>query len=316
MWPLLWGLITFIWLSKSFVGWLGLFTTKYNYNYKVIIMYFYASLFAAFVITLIVVSKIAEMLLAKRPKIAWVLLASLVGSGAAVVSYLLLSLFVAGIDPMVMLIVSLSTMFIVSSAAFKHINQMSWKGAITTNIANIVIVLITMTAAVVLNGKSLEEEFLAVNTMVKDNMLIVEPVTLEYENDVAIEGGSLEIEGDSPMLDGEKALLDEVAEENEFEEGEPLITERDLLSAGAVKELERRERVVYKEPKYHVTNVGNVRTLVGYTVRILKSNGNTISGALKKVSGSEVYVEQRIANGIAVAPIAIAKIRKLEVYRK
>ena len=273
-------------------------------------MYFYASLFAAFVITLIVVSKIAEMLLAKRHQIGWVLLASLVGGGMAVVSYLLLSIFAKGIDPMVMLIVSLTTMFVVSGAAFKYINQMSWTGAITTNIANIVVVLITMTAAVVLNGESLEEKLLAINTMAKDNVSIVESVASGDQTDVLAEDTSLEMSGE------ETALPEELVEANEFEDEEPLITELDLLPPGAVKALERKERVVYKEPKYHVTNVGNVRTLVGYTVRILKSNGNTISGALKKVSGSEVYIEQRISNGTAVAPIAIAKIRKLEVYRK
>jgi len=276
-------------------------------------MYFYASLFAAFVITLIVVSKIAEMLLAKRPQIGWVLLASLVGGGAAIIAYFLLSLFVKGIDPMVMLIASLSAMFIVSSAAFKHINQMSWTGAVTTNIANIAIVLITMTAAVVLNGKSLEEEFLAVNTVAKDNMLMVESASSDYQDNISIDDTSLEVEDDSLAMDGGEVLP---AETNEFEDEEPQITELDLLPPGAVKALERRKKVVYKEPKYHVTNVGSVRTLVGYTVRILKSNGNTISGALKKVNGSEVFVEQRISNGIAVAPVAIAKIRKLEVYRK
>ncbi len=271
-------------------------------------MYFYASLFAAFVITLIVVSKIAEMLLAKRPAIGWVLLASLVSAGAAILTYVILSVFIKGVDPMVMMIVSLSTMFIVSSAAFKNINQMSWSGAVTTNIANIVIILITMTAAVVLNGKSLDEEFSAMNTVAKDNMLFVESVTIDET--------LLEVEGDSLAIGGEDVLPETVIEASEFEDEEFLITERDLLTPKAVKALDRKKRVVYKEPKYHVTQVGNIRTLVGYTVRILKSNGNTISGALKKVRGSEVYVEQRIANGVAVAPIAIAKIRKLEVYRR
>jgi hypothetical protein len=279
-------------------------------------MYFYASLFAAFAITLIVVSKIVEMLLAKRPQIGWVLLASLVSSGAAVIVYFLLTLLVKGIDPMIMMIVSLSTMFIVSSAAFKYINQMTWAGAVTTNIANVVIVLITMTAAVVLNGKSLEDEFLAMNTVAKDNMSMVESTTSDYQSDAILEGNTSKIEGDSLAMNIGDALPVEIVEANEFEDEEPQITERDLLPLGAVKALEKREKVDYKEPKYHVTSVGNVRTLVGYTVRILKSNGNTISGALKKVKGSEVYVEQRISNGIAVAPISIAKIRKLEVYRK
>ena len=271
-------------------------------------MYFYASLFAAFVITLIVVSKIAQMLLAKRPAIGWVLLASLVSAGAAILTYVLLSMFIKGVDPMVMMIVSLSAMFIVSSAAFKNINQMSWSGAVTTNIANIVIILITMTAAVVLNGKSLDEEFSAMNAVAKENMLVVESITLDDT--------MLEVEGDSLAMGGDDALPETEIEASEFEGEEPLITEKDLLTPRAVKALERKKKVTYKEPKYHVTQVGNIRTLVGYTVRILKSNGNTISGALKKVRGSEVYVEQRIANGVAVAPIAIAKIRKLEVYRR
>jgi hypothetical protein len=217
---------------------------------------------------------------------------------------------------MIMMIVSLSTMFIVSSAAFKYINQMTWAGAVTTNIANVVIVLITMTAAVVLNGKSLEDEFLAMNTVAKDNMSMVESTTSGYQSDAILEGDASKIEGDSLAMNIGDALPVEIVEANEFEDEEPQITERDLLPLGAVKALEKREKVDYKEPKYHVTSVGNVRTLVGYTVRILKSNGNTISGALKKVKGSEVYVEQRISNGIAVAPISIAKIRKLEVYRK
>ena len=278
-------------------------------------MYFYASLFAAFVITLIVVSKIAEMLLAKRPNIGWVLLASLVGSGAAIISYVLLSLFINGIDPMVMMIVSLSVMFIVSSAAFKVINQMSWSGAVTTNIANIVIVLITMTAAVVLNGKSLEEELSVLNTATKDNMSVVET---EYQNNAFDDEALLDVvEGDSLSMDSVEEVLPETAlEVSDFEEEETRITELDLLPPAAVKALEQQKKRVYKEPKYHVTQVGNIRTLVGYTVRVLKSNGNTITGALKKVSGSDAYIEQRISNGTAIAPIEIAKIRKLEVYRK
>jgi hypothetical protein len=278
-------------------------------------MYFYISLFVAFVITLIVVSKVAEMLLAKRPKIAWVFLASLVGGTAALATSVLLSIFVKGIDPMVMLIGSLLAMFIVSSAAFKYINQMSWTGAITTNIANIVVVLITMTAAVVLNGKSLEQEFLAVNSVAKDNISVVESAALEYQDEMIVGEGSLELEGD--MLADDSAMLEEaIAEVSDFEDEEPQITERDLLSPAAIRALELKEKKVYREPKFHVTNVGSVRTLVGYTVRILKSNGNTVLGALKKVRGSDVYVEQRISNGVAVTPIEIAKIRKLEVYRK
>jgi hypothetical protein len=283
-------------------------------------MYFYASLFAAFVITMLVVSKIAKMLLAKRFSFPWVLVASLVGGIAAVAAYVALSTFVKGIDPMVMLIASLSTMFVVSSAAFKYINEMSWTSAITTNIANIAVILITMTAAVVLNGKSLEEEFASLNSKANDKMSIVESAASTYQNG-AVDESSLEVIGEESLaMDGEEMLdgaemQPEASLDDEFVDEEPQITERDLLSPSAAKALKKKESVVYIEPKYRAIGVGSIGSLVGQTIRILKSNGNTISGAVKSVRGSDVYVAQRISNGIATTPVAIAKIRKLEVYR-
>ncbi len=278
-------------------------------------MYFYASLFAAFVITILVVSKIAEMLLAKRFSFPWVLVASLVGGVSAIAAYIALSTFVKGIDPMVMLIASLSTMFIVSSAAFKTINKMSWTSAITMNIANIAIILITMTAAVVLNGKSLEEEFASLNSKANDKMSMVESAVL------VLDESSLEVIGEEPLVMNDEEMLDtaemqpEALLDDEFAEEEPQITERDLLTPGAAKALKKKESVVYIEPKYRAIGVGNIGSLVGQTIRILKSNGNTISGAVKSVNGSDVVIAQRISNGIATTPVAIAKIRKLEVYR-
>lgn len=283
-------------------------------------MYFYASLLAAFVITIIVVSKIAQMLLAKRFTFPWVLIASLIGGIAAVISYVLLSIFVNGIDPMVMLIVSLSTMFIVSSAAFKVINKMSWTSAITTNIANIAVILITMTAAVVLNGKSLEEEFASINSTVKDQMSMVESAATNLQDGIVISEDEMVFEDDQSAdvmtNDGEEQVSPEtVVKKDEFADEEPIILERDLLPPSAVKALEKQKEIVYTEPKFRTIGVGSLGSLVGHTIRILKSNGSTISGALKSVNGSDAYVAQRISNGIATTPIAIAKIRKLEVYR-
>ncbi len=281
-------------------------------------MYFYASLFAALVITILVVSKIAKMLLAKRHSFAWVLTASLIGGLVAVVAYVLLSMFVHGIDPTVMLIASLSTMFIVSSAAFKFINKMSWSGAITTNIANIVVILITVTAAVVLNGKSLEHEFAALNLKANDQMLIVESAASHHDEMVEVIDDEQGMESGLGLDDISDDFLPEpVVADNEFtdEEEEPQITERDLLPPSSAKELEKKEKVVYIEPKYRTIGVSSIGSLVGQTIRVLKSNGNTVSGALKSVKGSDIYLVQRISNGFATTPIAIAKIRKLEVYR-
>ena len=281
-------------------------------------MYFYASLLAAFIITVIVVSKIAQMLLAKRFTFPWVLLASLIGGIAATISYVLLSIFVNGIDPMVMLIVSLSTMFLISSAAFKVVNQMSWTGAITTNVANIAVILMTMTAAVVLNGKSLEEEFVSINSNLKDQMSMVESAAENLQNGIVISEDEMVFDDEQSaevMTNDKEQVPETMVKKDEFIDEEPIISERDLLPPSAVKALEKQKEIVYTEPKFHTIGVGNIGSLVGRTIRILKSNGNTISGALKSVNGSDAYVAQRISNGIATTPIAIAKIRKLEVYR-
>lgn len=280
-------------------------------------MYFYASLLAAFVITVIVVSKIAQMLLAKRFTFSWVLLASLTGGVAAAIAYVLLSIFVNGIEPMVILIVSLLTMFIVSSAAFKVINKMSWTNAITTNIANIAVILITMIAAVVLNGKSLEEEFTSIHSKAKDQMSMIESVATNLQGSGVINGAEIVFEdkqSDNIALDDE-LTSEPLVDNDEFTEEEPIISERDLLLPSAVKALEKKENLVYIEPKFRSIGVGSLGSLVGQTIRIIKSNGSTISGSLKSINGSDAYVAQRISNGIATIPVAIAKIRKLEVYR-
>lgn len=279
-------------------------------------MYYAASLFAAFLVTLIVVSKVAEMLLAKRFSMGWVLLASLVGGASAVIVSLLLSIFVAGVDPMVMLIISISVMFVVSSAAFKYINIMSWSGAITTNIANIAVALIGVTAAVVLNGESLDKTIASINSKAKSNVSMVKTAAsgsayVSEEQDLA----GVEESQQLAMSESDE-LLSDSSEDEILEEGfEPTVTELQMILPGAAREIKRKEQKKYTEPKYRIINVGSIHALVGKPIRILKSNGSVISGSLKKINGSDAYVAQRLRSGVATTPIAIAKIRKLEVYR-
>ena len=277
-------------------------------------MLFYASLFGAFLITLLVISKVAELMLAKRFSFVWMLLASLVGSISAIISGVALLIFVKEIAPMTILIASLATMFIVSSAAFKYINRMSWPGAVTTNIANVAVIAITMTAAVVLNGKSLEEEFSSLNREVNNQLTTVESTALNFQGNVVEVKDDL---GTDVSLDDEP-LTDSFISENELidkEEIEPQITEQDFLPPDVVKALKQAERKRYKEPKFRPLSVSNIHTVVGYTIRILKKNGTVLSGSLKKIRGSNVYVAQRLSSGVAIIPLSTSKIKKLEVYR-
>jgi len=266
-------------------------------------MYFAASLLVAFVVTMLAVSYIAKMLLAKRAGIAWVFLASLVGIVLAGITLVPLKIYVQGLEPMVMLILSLVVVLVVSSAAFKYINQMSWSGAITTNIANVVIGLMAVVTAVFLNGESIKDTIGVVTSTVKTNSALMESVAV----------GEVEVQD---ALQHELTRSEEDAKSFE-EELEPVFTEKDFLLPGAVKVLEAKKEQVYVEPKFRVVSIGSIRSAVGRKIRILQKNGTTVLGNLKGVKGNDAIVARRLtaSSGEAVMPISIARIRKLEVYR-
>jgi hypothetical protein len=251
------------------------------------------------------------MLLAKKPGIERIFLASIVGIIAAVATLIPLNLFVTGIDPKIMLILTVVIVFLVSSMAFKYINVMSWGGAITTNIANIVLSLIAATASVVLTGGSIDETIKSVTGVAKENINMVENVAPGNLDTELV--SDRQVNTDMKQPSNEMQNSEEVA----FDDSdlEPTYKEVDLLPAGAIKELKAKERRVYVEPKYHVISINNIRSAIGKNIRILNSNGNSITGALKNISGNDAVVEQRLNSGLAITPISFARIRKLEVYR-
>ncbi len=270
-------------------------------------MYFAASLFLAFAITLLFVSHIAKMLLAKRPGIGWIFLSSLVGGILAGIALIPIKIYVVDVEPMVMMIISLVVVLIVSSAAFKYINQMSWGGAITTNISNVVISLVTVVVAVFINGESIQDTVSMVTSTAKNNTVIVESVAT----------GELDV---SEVLDAQNNInsdADTIQDQDVQEEDDLVITELDLLPPSAVKEIEAKKNKVFREPKFRVISLGDINTAVGRKIRILKSNGRTILGSLKSVNGNSITISRRLTatSGEAVTPIALAKIQKLEVYR-
>ena len=269
-------------------------------------MYFAASLFIAFAITLLFVSHIAKMLLAKRPGIGWIFLSSLVGGILAGIALIPIKIYVVDLEPMVMMIISLVVVLIVSSAAFKYINQMSWGGAITTNISNVVISLVTVVVAVFINGESIQDTVNMVTSTAKNNTVIVESVAT----------GELDV---SEVLDAQNNINSDAdtIQDQDVQEEDLVITELDLLPPSAVKAIEAKKNKVFREPKFRVISLGDINTAVGRKIRILKSNGRTILGSLKSVNGNSITISRRLTatSGEAVTPIALAKIQKLEVYR-
>ncbi len=120
-------------------------------------MYLTLSLLASAAITLFIVSKITQFFLAKRPEIKWLIFAFLGSAIIALTTYIGLNFIVSWIDlsatdasqtltklhPMLMLVITVSTMLLLSSVAFKVINQMCWGSAIVTNVASVAIILLT-----------------------------------------------------------------------------------------------------------------------------------------------------------------------------
>ncbi len=253
-------------------------------------MYLLASLLLGFVITIFLLSKIAEMLHAKEPGMLRIFAASLVGGIAASVAVLPIGWFVKGIDPLIMLLLTISIMFIVSSMAFKYINVMSWGGAITTNIANIVLSLVAVTAAVVLNGVPFDETLKSVGAGVSSTGALPE----EY---------AYQAPAEEELVEAEEEIEDQV------------FKEADLLPPGTVKEIEAKKNKVIKAPRFRVVSINSIRSMVGKKIRIVNTNGNSITGALKDVVNNDAVIEQRMGGGVAVTPISLSKITKLEVYR-
>lgn len=265
-------------------------------------MIFFASLAAALGATLWLVSYIAKMLLAKRPGMGWILLAWITGSVLAAIAIIPLSMFGSGIDPQIMFIATLILSFIISSAAYKYINQMGWGGAFTTNIASSVIALVAIVMAVVLSGNSLKETFNSVNMAAQEN--------ISLSDGFANTDQSADLDDGSALSDDTNT--DEVASVDD--DLEPIFKEVDLLPKGAIKELQAKKKP-YISPKYHIVQIGRINSLVGRSIRIRKSNGRVVAGSLQKIRGNNAVVKQRIHGGEAVIPVSIASIRKLEVYR-
>lgn len=278
-------------------------------------MYLAASLFAAFVITLLSVSRIAKMLNAKRPDIGFIILATLTGSILAAVTIVSLGLFVPDLEPKVMLVFTLMIIFILSSAAYKYINQLKWSGAFTLNIASMAIGTMTLVAAIVLNGNSLNKSLDLVAATLNESAsfkstLSTSDAEISNDTDTNNPDGST-LTGSSQINKNALNADNEILADDE----EAVISELDLLPASTVRAIKKKEKRVFVEPKFRVISIASIHTAVGYRIRISRKNGNTITGGLRRMNGNDAVISQYTSRGTVVMPISLSKINKLEVYR-
>ncbi len=252
-------------------------------------MYYTASLFLAFLVTIFLLSKLAKMLNAKNAEIGWIFGALLLGIIIASlfwVSFLIIDL---KFDPYLMVVFILVAPF---SIAYKYINKLNWSGAFTLNVAGIAIGLLTLVAATVFNGKSIDESLNFIQT---------------FANKDASVSSDVQDNSDATELSEETAQTETPIEES--------ITELDLLPAKAVRDIKRKEKKTYKEPKFRVVSISNIYSAIGHKIRIHRRNGNTIIGGLKRVEGGDLLVSWYENKGNVVMPISISKIQKVEVYK-
>lgn len=287
-----------------------------------------ASVLVALGVTLFLVSYIAKMLNAKRHGPGWIFVSWITGGIAASGLLLFVGLLLQSLDPALMMVISLVISLIAASAAYKYINQMSWGGAITTHISSTILGFMAVITALILNGNSLK------NTM--DSIAIAThqaatqaPGLNGINPDQALPQNQFDLSGKSVADDtlaiqhfnenshtiSTDPLPSNVSNSNTDEEPiESTPKEDDLLPVGAKQELAKAQKP-YVSPKYHVVRIGNLRSLVGRQIRVHKSNGKVVAGALETIRAGDVVIKQRIHGGEAVIPVTISKIRKLEVYR-
>ena len=132
-------------------------------------MYITLSLLLSAAVTLFVVSKIADFFLAKRPEIKWVLLSILGSTFISFVTYIGLTAIIAWLDlsvtdqsitnlyPLTVIGISGTIIILLSSIAFKVINQMCWPSAITTNFISVAIIAIALTGSFSLKNNGSDE---------------------------------------------------------------------------------------------------------------------------------------------------------------
>ena len=274
-------------------------------------MYLMLSLLVAAGITLFVVSKIAKMLLAKRPGLEWVTVASIVSALIALFTYVTLTIYVVGLEPMMMLGITFAAMIVFSSIAFKVINKMSWGAAIATNVANVVIFVATSVAAVVINGESLSKVVNSIAHNAKSNTMMVDSM----------------VNGSNNVSDTVEIGIPE-EEMHEDDTSEPMTTELELLPEDVIEgeaQAEIKQKPITAAPKYQkqqkhqqkyqVVNIDNIKSLIGRSLKIHTNQGRVIVGQLKQVNGNDAMLYRRVNGGTAVTPVEFSSIKKLEVYR-
>jgi len=181
-----------------------------------------------------------------------------------------------------------------STLAYVLFTQMGVASAFTTNVAGVFMGLILSVVAIVALGLPVEKTFASANTLFHSSKAQLSSLITGKE---VI----------APVVKVEEELVEEVIE--------PSYSTNDFLPPEAQAALKKKKAYVYTDPHYRDMSIYNARRAIGMRVRVSWKDGNTASGKLDAVQGGDLIVTLRRKEGVAQVPIAMSRLKKLEVYR-
>lgn len=249
-------------------------------------------LIVSVLITLWLTSHIAKQLHARHWSMPVIFGCWVVGAIFSIASLILLD--VLTLEPMLKLGLQIGLPVFFTTLAYVLFTQLGVASAFTTNVAGVFMGLILSVVTIVALGLPVERTFSSVNTIFSSTKAQLSSMITGKE--VAL-----------PVADVEEEIEEEVMEKQ--------YTTNDFLTPKAQAALERKKNRVYTDPHYRDMSIFNARRAIGMRVRVSWKDGKTAAGKLDAVQGGDLIVTLRRKEGAAQVPIAMSRLRKLEVYR-
>lgn len=252
-------------------------------------------LILSLLITLWLTSHIAKQLHARRWSMPIIFLAWVVGAIFSVSALVMIDVVDLGLDQGVLKIVKILVPLFFTTVAYMLFTQLGPVSAFTANIAGGFIGLILSVVAIVSLGLPVEKTFKSANLLFLGSKAKLTSVVTGRE---------------VPVIVKKQPKVEPV----EFQP-EPVYTDNDFLPPEAQAALAKQKSTVYTDPHYRDMSIFNARRAIGMRIRVTRKDGKSAAGKLDAVQGGDLIVTLRRKEGAAQVPIAMSKLKKLEVYR-
>ena len=243
-------------------------------------------------ITLWLTSHIAKQLYARHWKVPIIFGAWVVGAILSIASLVLLD--VLSLEPAVKQGLTIGLPIFFTTLAYILFTQLGPISAFITNIAGVFIGLILSVVAIVSLGMPVEKTFASANILFHTSKAQIASLVTGKEVVVVTEDAAIEV-------------VEETVE--------PVYSTNDFLPPEAQAALNKQKNMVYTDPHYRDMSIYNARRAIGMRVRVSWKDGKTAAGKLDAVQGGDLIVTLRRKEGAAQVPIAMSRLKKLEVYR-